>query len=159
MIRKAISADLPRLLLLYQNARAFMARTGNPNQWGKTTPTKEQLEGDIERGELYIAEEEELLGAFVFFTRPEPCYREIDGSWQNDTPYGTIHRVASSGIKRGFFDTVAAYAKQHADHLRIDTHDDNLFMQRAVTRNGFVFRGIIKLEDGRPRRAYEWCKE
>ena len=160
MIRHAQPEDLPVLLDLYANARAFMAKTGNPDQWGHTTPTREQLEGDIARGELYLIEEEGcLLGAFVFFTRPEPTYAHIDGAWRDATPYGTLHRVASSGVRPGFFDRVARFAKEQIPHLRIDTHEDNRVMQNAVVRNGFVWRGIIRLSNGDPRLAYEWSRD
>ncbi len=159
MIRKAAAEDMPALLSLYAAARVFMAQTGNPHQWGSTTPTEEQLRQDIARGELYMAEDETgLLGAFVFFTRPEPTYAVIDGVWHDNTPYGTLHRVASSGRRPRFFDLAADFAKAQIPHLRIDTHADNKVMQNAVARNGFVFCGTITLANGDPRMAFEWKK-
>lgn len=35
-IRKATEADLERQMAIYARAREFMARTGNPHQWGRT---------------------------------------------------------------------------------------------------------------------------
>lgn len=157
MIRKATAEDMPALLSLYAAARVFMAKTGNPHQWGSTTPTEEQLRQDIDRGELYVAEDEAgLLGAFVFFTRPEPIYVVIDGAWRSNSSYGTLHRVASSGRRPRFFDLVADFAKAQIPHLRIDTHADNRLMQHAVMRNGFVYCGTITLANGDPRMAFEW---
>ena len=43
-IRKAQREDLPRIEEIYAYARKFMAETGNPNQWGNTTPLTSQLE-------------------------------------------------------------------------------------------------------------------
>jgi RimJ/RimL family protein N-acetyltransferase len=40
-------------------------------------------------------------------------------------------------------------------NIRIDTHDDNLPMQRALEKNGFVPCGRIWCEDGTPRIAYQ----
>ena len=37
-IRKSTAADLPRLLEIYESARAFMVRSGNPNQWRNVWP-------------------------------------------------------------------------------------------------------------------------
>ena len=36
IIRKSETSDLPRMLEIYEYARAFMAEHGNPNQWGPT---------------------------------------------------------------------------------------------------------------------------
>ena len=37
-IRPARPRDLPALLELFEAAKAFMARTGNPNQWAPAIP-------------------------------------------------------------------------------------------------------------------------
>ena len=34
IIRKSKEEDFDRIMKLYEYAREFMARTGNPNQWG-----------------------------------------------------------------------------------------------------------------------------
>ena len=39
--------------------------------------------------------------------------------------------------------------------IRIDTHDDNLSMQRFLTKYGFTHCGTIYLENKETRRAYE----
>ena len=44
-------------------------------------------------------------------------------------------------------------------HLRIDTHEDNRIMQRAVEKLGFHRCGIIYVSDGSPRIAYERMAE
>ena len=51
-IRNASIEDLPRILNIYAYARDFMARNGNPNQWGKTNPPEAQLRLDIAREKL-----------------------------------------------------------------------------------------------------------
>ena len=56
MIRKALLEDLPILLEIYENARAYMAKSGNPNQWGKSNPPKETLVDDIHKNRLYVYE-------------------------------------------------------------------------------------------------------
>ena len=35
-IRKTTESDFDRIMEIYAYAREFMARTGNPNQWGPT---------------------------------------------------------------------------------------------------------------------------
>lgn len=39
--------------------------------------------------------------------------------------------------------------------IKADTHNDNLAMQKVLKKNGFQYCGIIYLEDGSKRMAYE----
>lgn len=156
-IRKARSEDLPRILEIYRYARQFMAENGNPNQWGQNHPPVSQLQQDIAIGDLYvITGEEGIHGVFYFFIGEDPTYGYIEGSWLSDAPYGTIHRIAGDG-SGGLLKTAVAFAKEKIDHIRIDTHEDNHIMQRAIAKQGFRRRGIIYIADGSPRIAYELC--
>lgn len=154
-VRRAVKADFLRILEIYAHARAFMARTGNPDQWGTNYPPEEMLRQDIEMGTLYVVEESDICGVFAYFTEPDPTYAYIEeGSWMDGSPYGTIHRVAADG-SGGVFPAVLRYALSRNSHVRIDTHRDNHVMQHVLEKNGFSRRGIIYLEDGDPRIAYE----
>ncbi len=154
-VRKAIISDLPRIQEIYAHAREFMEKTGNPHQWGKTHPPREQLERDIPNGSLYVVEDGQLHGVFAYFTEPDPTYAYIeDGTWISDSPYGTIHRVASDG-SGGVFSAVLEYAMSRNPHVRIDTYHDNKVMQHVLEKYGFRRCGIIYLENGDPRIAYE----
>lgn len=157
-IRRAVSDDLPRLLEIYGIAREFMIKTGNPNQWKTGGPNREQLEKDIALQQLYVMEDEVgLVHAFFMFSMAgDPCYDVIEnGAWKSEEPYGVIHRVAGDGQLRGVLARAVAFALQETGHLRIDTHRDNKVMQGAIAKNGFSYCGIIHLEDGSPRLAYE----
>ena len=156
-IRNAELTDLPRLEAIYAYARSFMARTGNPNQWGTNNPPTAQLREDIRRQELYVLEDETgIHGVFYFAMGEDPTYQTIyEGSWLSAEPYGTIHRVASDG-SGGVFASVLSFCKNQTDHIRIDTHHDNQVMQHVVEKHGFSRRGIIYISDGSPRIAYEY---
>lgn len=154
-VRRAKENDLNRIREIYAFARAFMAENGNPNQWGKNHPPVEQLQEDIREGNLFvITDEAGIHGVFYFFIGDDPTYGVINGAWHSDTPYGTIHRIAgdSSG---GILATAVTFAKQRIDHIRIDTHEDNKVMQRALPKQGFRRCGIIHIADGSPRIAYD----
>lgn len=154
-VRKAVWEDFERILEIYEIARNFMAETGNPTQWGTGYPPVDMLKSDIPAGNLYVVEEDILRGVFAYFTEPDPTYAFIeDGSWLDDGPYGTIHRVAGDG-SGGIFSAVLAFALERNPHIRIDTHADNKVMQHVLEKHGFSRRGIIYLEDGDPRIAYE----
>ncbi len=159
LVRKANHQDLERIEEIYSYARQFMADTGNPNQWGKTNPPKEQLVEDIQLGRLYvITEADNIHGVFYFYIGEDPTYQKIfHGAWHSGSPYGTIHRIAGDG-SRGILRTAAAFCEKQIGHLRIDTHADNQIMQRAVAKEGFQRCGIIYIADGSPRIAYDRIK-
>ena len=155
-VRKAQIRDLPRILEIYQSARAFMASSGNPNQWGSANPPRETLEEDIRLGDLYLLTEGEIIhGCFAYIPGPDPTYGVIyEGQWHSDRPYGVIHRVAGDG-SGGILRAAVSYAEGHSDCLRIDTHEDNKIMQRQILRMGFQRCGIIHLLNGQPRIAFD----
>ena len=153
-IRPAIQADLADILEIYAHARRFMAENGNPTQWGQHHPAQHVLEEDIALNRLYVVESGEgLCGVFMFEVGNDPTYTYIEGSWRSDTPYGVIHRIA--GVGGGVFAAALEYCSGVIGHLRIDTHADNKPMQHVVEKAGFSKRGIIYVEDGTPRIAYD----
>lgn len=155
LVRKAEVSDLLRIEEIYRHARQFMADHGNPNQWGTSHPPKDQLLKDIQLGDLYvITGEEDIHGVFYFSIGEDPTYASIDGDWRADTPYGTIHRIAGDG-SGGILKTAVEFGSSKINHLRIDTHEDNTVMQRAVVKQGFYRCGIIYISDGTPRIAYD----
>ena len=155
-IEPAKAEDLSRIGEIYAYARSFMAKTGNPNQWGSTHPPVAQLHIDVENGRLYaVKSEEKICGVFYFAVEDDPTYHEIfDGQWHCDNPYGVIHRIASDG-SGGILKAAVEFAAGHVDYLRIDTHEDNSVMQRALAKLGFQRCGIIYLANGDPRIAYD----
>ena len=155
-VRNAENSDLPRIEEIYAYARAFMVKTGNPNQWGITNPPHEWLVDDIAKRLLYvITDGESIHGVFYFYIGADPTYGTIeDGAWKYDAPYGTIHRIASDG-SGGILKTAVRFCAGLIDHIRIDTHHDNVVMQNAVAKLGFERSGIIRLANGDPRIAYE----
>lgn len=158
MIRLAEMKDMEHILTIFENARKYMREQNNPNQWNNGHPAKTLLEQDIEKRQLYVYEEDnEIHGVFMFLIGEDPTYAYIEGNWFSNETYGVIHRVASSGKMRGVMDKIVKYGYERINHLRIDTHEDNIPMQKALDRNGFKKCGIIYLENGDPRIAYEKC--
>lgn len=156
-IRLACHEDLKCILTIYQEARSFMRRTGNMHQWVGGYPSGELLESDIDRKQLYVVTEDDILhGVFAFIQGADPTYAYIEnGAWRSDGPYGTIHRIASDGLTHGVFTDVLRFCRERQPHVRIDTHADNLVMQHVVVKHGFHYCGVIYLENGDPRLAYE----
>lgn len=161
MITPATKQDLPAIEKIYTAARAYMRRSGNLLQWADGYPHRPLLESDIEKGQLFVVREEGAIhGVFAFILGDDPTYACIeDGQWPNDRPYGTIHRIASDGRVKGVFTRAFDFARSRADEIRVDTHRDNKTMQHVVQKHGFVRCGIIYLENGDPRIAYQYSKE
>ena len=156
MIRLAKPGDLPRLLEIYDAGRAFMRATGNMTQWEGGYPDEATLRDDIARGNLYAMEDDGgIYAVFALIGGEDPTYGVIDGAWHSDTPYCTIHRIAGDGSHRGVLAEAVRFAEARYDHLRVDTHADNLPMQRAIAKCGFAYAGVIYLANGDPRRAYD----
>ncbi|MBQ6453377.1 MAG: N-acetyltransferase [Coriobacteriales bacterium] len=154
--------ELPELMGIFDIARRFMWENGNPSQWPAGTPSVDAVEKDIADGVLYVIEGDDgrTHAIFKLIDYPDPTYSYIeDGAWLDDSPYATLHRVASDGTMRGVFAQAVAFAKQLGyTHLRVDTHADNIPMQRAIAKCGFTYTGVIYIEDGSPRKAYEWIE-
>lgn len=160
-IRKAEKKDLADILRIYDHARKFMAQNGNPDQWADKYPSGERIVRDIEEQISYVCtEDRQIRGVFVFFEGEDPTYQVIEnGSWRREQSYGVIHRVASDGTVRGVAEACFTYCKNQTGYLRIDTHKDNIPMQKVLEKNGFCQCGIIHTEDGSKRIAYDWMEE
>lgn len=157
MIRKAEWKDLEQILKIYAHARKFMEESGNPTQWGTAYPPQNLIQKDIEREQLYIiSENEQPHGVFMFAVGEDPAYRRIEnGAWLSEEEYGVIHRIAGDGEIHGLLQQAVRYCSQKICHLRMDTHRDNKVMQYTLEKNGFIRCGIVYMEDGAERIAYE----
>ena len=158
MFRGAVRSDLDRILKIYAHARQAMVDSGNPTQWGDSYPPQEMLEADIDSNRLFVyVVNGELEAVFAFILGADPTYKVIEnGAWLNDTlPYGTIHRLASAGKRKGVASAVIEWCLEHCESLRADTHADNKIMQHLLEKNGFTRCGIIHVADGSPRIAYQ----
>ena len=111
----------------------------------------------MERGIGYVVEENgSIVATFMFSLEGEPTYAKIyEGEWLNDAPYGVIHRIAVAEQGRGIIGFCIDECFKHCQNLRIDTHRDNIPMQKALLKRGFQYCGIIYLEDGDERLAYQ----
>ena len=179
VIRPATPADLLALRSVFEAAKAIMRADGNLEQWSAPGfPDDSLLLRDIDRGGGFVIESRwpvaaghdekdvmpgltghlaapRIVAYFALLPSPEPTYDVIDGAWLTDGPYGVIHRMASYPEVHGIFSTVIDYAATRYAHLRIDTHRDNRIMQHLIGKHGFTCCGIIWLQDGTERLAYE----
>ena len=159
-IRKANINEFYAIRDIYAQARAFMSENGNADQWKGGYPSDSLIKSDIERENLYVCMDgEDIAGVFYFAKENDPTYEKIyDGEWLNDEEYAVMHRVAVSKQGRGVSAFCFDYCYNALPNLKIDTHTDNIPMQKALAKNGFVRCGKIYLENGDERIAYQKSK-
>lgn len=156
-IRKAVVSDFNRIMEIYAIARKYMKNSGNPNQWKDHYPEKNIVNKDIEDKISYVLEDNgHIFACFVFTKGYEKSY---ELNFPSDKEYGIIHRVASDGSERKIVSRIINFVKKEISLLRIDTHEDNKTMQKAVEKLGFKRLGIIQLDDKSFRILYELKEE
>lgn len=158
LIRLTRPDELDGAMLLYDAGRAYMRANGNTDQWTNGFPPRELIAEDIKNGISYTVEDDggNAVGIFAFIEGPDPTYSVIyDGAWPDGDPYYVIHRIAVTEHRKGIASFVYEWALSHSETVRIDTHRDNIPMQNALEKNGFVYCGIIHLENGAERLAFQ----
>ena len=169
-IRVTIPADIPAVMQIIEEARSSIAALGI-NQWQNGTPNRAMITKDMAEGQgRVVLQDDEVIGTFAIIYGGEPTYAVIEnGAWQTpdcdetgDYCYIALHRVAvstahrGSGISTAIIEYAESFARLLGKHsLRIDTHEGNTVMRRMLEKHGFVPCGIIHLENGDPRVAYE----
>lgn len=165
-IRQATVSDLEALMALFDEARGTIATLGI-DQWQDGYPSREVVADDVAKACSYVVEiDGSVGGTFVLVDDGEVTYDNIyDGHWltgDDCRDYIAIHRVAVSVAKRGsgvstaILEHAAAYARRLGRaSLRIDTHEGNVVMRRMLEKHGFSYCGIIYLQSGASRVAYE----
>ena len=156
-VRKTRKEDLSQIAEIYKNAKKFMKENGNPTQWRGDYPNEFDAEQDIEKGIGYVCVDgEDVVGVFAFIEGVDPTYVHIyDGAWLDDKRYAAVHRIATLTQGKGVAKVCFDYCFQKCQNLKIDTHEDNLPMQKALIKNGFQYCGVIYLPNGEKRIAYQ----
>lgn len=164
IFRKTTHADIPAVLSIIQEAQQYL-KLQHINQWQNGYPNEDSFASDIQREYSYVMEDNGMiLGTLALIFDKEPTYTHIyEGNWKTtDTCYATLHRVAvadqwkGSGIAGKMLAKVEQICQLHSiSSIRMDTHRENLSMQRMMQKNGFAYCGVIYLEDGAERLAFE----
>ena len=159
-------SDIGEVMPIFEEARRTIAALGI-DQWQNGYPSEDVIIADIELGQSYVCEiDGKICGTFAMLENREPTYDKIyEGHWltgDDSRDYIAIHRVAISVSSRGsglsgkIIGFAADFAKEKGRvSLRIDTHRGNSVMRRMLEKNGFQYCGIIYLESGDERVAYE----
>lgn len=159
IFRKTELRDIPSVVSMYVGAAQQMKADGI-DQWQDGYPNEVSLREDINNGVSFVlCEGDSVIASAMVLVGHESTYDTIDGMWGNNHPYAVVHRyvVDTSVVGKGVAHAmqVAIEASLSVDTIRIDTHEANIRMQRFLEKEGFMKRGIIKLNDGKPRVAFD----
>ena len=162
-LRKTTEQDIPRVMVIIRAAQRYF-REANIYQWVNNYPNEEIIKDDISKGYSYVLlQEDKIVATAAVAFDGEPTYEKIyEGKWLSNDKYAVIHRIAvaeelkGQGVASQVLKKVEKLClERQVNSIKIDTHEENKSMQRLLEKNGFVYCGIIYLESGSKRVAFE----
>ncbi|HGC6878359.1 TPA: GNAT family N-acetyltransferase [Streptococcus agalactiae] len=164
-IRLAFPNEIDQIMLLIEEARAEIAKTGS-DQWQKEDgyPNRNDIIDDILNGYAWVGIEDGMLATYAaVIDGHEEVYDAIyERKWLHDNHrYLTFHRIAISnqfrgrGLAQTFLQGLIEGHK--GPDFRCDTHEKNVTMQHILNKLGYQYCGKVPL-DG-VRLAYQKIKE
>jgi len=161
--RIATISDINRIMDIIRQAQEYLRNKG-VDQWQDNYPNLNIIRDDIEKRKGYVLEKDGQVVATVAISfSDEKTYEKIyEGKWITENEYAVIHRIAVDNNfkgKRLSSEIIAQVEKMCLQSdiysIKVDTHKQNESMKKMLSNNGFQYYGIIFLEDGSERVAYE----
>lgn len=163
IFRKSTEKDVKDIINIINGAKEFL-KNNKVNQWQEGYPNEEVILEDIEKGYSYVLEDKGIiLGTMALSFDGESTYEKIyEGQWLSNGAYGVIHRIAVNreinikGIGTELIKKSEEICLEKGiRNIKIDTHEDNISMQKLLEKNNFKYCGVIYLEDNIKRIAFE----
>ena len=156
LIREAIYNDLEVIASLAKVVRSDMVSKGL-NQWVGDYPNIDNFRSDLDKGGLFVlVEADKIVGSCSILKENDIAYKEVVWNGKNAL---VIHRIliAPTYQGKGFGKEMVNFAYKKVlnegyDSLKIDTHPDNIKMQKMLKGLSFEFRGYLASIN---RLAYE----
>lgn len=161
--RKAIYTDIENIMEIITQAQDYLKSKGI-DQWQNNYPNMETIKNDICNKDGYIVlENENIVGYVVVSFNKEKSYEKVyGGQWISNNEYAVIHRLAVHKNYRGkdvstiIIESVEKLCLvKNIKSIKVDTHEYNKSMQKLLKKNSFIYCGVIFLEDGNKRIAFE----
>ncbi len=163
IIRKSLKEDVKDIMKIINRAKEFLKENG-VDQWQDGYPNNETIESDILNNDSYVVlKDNNIVATLAISFDGEKTYDVIyDGKWLSNGKYAVIHRIAIDNEYRGT--GVSSYILQkvyeicldnNIHSIKIDTHEENIPMQKLLKKSDFKYCGVIYLEDNSKRIAFE----
>ena len=161
--RRASLDDIEEIMPIIAQAQQFLAMCG-VDQWQDGFPNPEVIGEDISlRRSFVLLRDGKTIAYVCLATAEEEVYaKPLQGAFQLEGQYGTVHRTAiaeserGSGLSHLLFELCERECRTLGiKALRVDTHRDNARMRHIICREGFEERAVVLLGNGTERIAYE----
>lgn len=161
--RKSTKSDINDIMNIIKQAQAYFKELGI-NQWQNNYPNAEIISNDIYLSNSYVLlKNDNIVATAAISFDGEKTYNSIyEGQWISSNEYAVIHRIAVDNNYKGLGlsseiikNTEQLCLDKGVRSIRVDTHEKNLPMQIMLKKNKFQYCGIIYLEDGNKRIAFE----
>lgn len=161
-IRLIEANDILEVMDIINEAKQYFKASGS-TQWQFGYPNLDTIHNDLHKSQGYVLTDENgIIGYAALVLEDDPNYAVIDGKWLSDGHYGVIHRVCirnqykGKGYVHQFFTKLEELASlQGFASVRVDTHTLNTSMRKAIEKEGFTYCGIVIVDDGTERLAFE----
>lgn len=161
--RKALEEDINSIMKIINQAQDYFREQGI-NQWQNNYPNFETIKNDINNSNSYVLlKDNTVVGTAAVIFDGDNNYDVIyEGRWLSDDKYAAIHRIAVDSNFKGL--GLASIILKHVEKMcfdmgvhsiKVDTHEENVSMQKFLNKNGFQYCGIIYLADKSKRIAFE----
>ncbi|NMA67428.1 MAG: GNAT family N-acetyltransferase [Clostridiaceae bacterium] len=161
--RKAVEADIHRIMEIINQAKDYLKSNGI-DQWQDGYPNPEIIKSDIKNNYGYVlVYNKEIIATVAVSFDGEKTYEKIyNGKWITDDRYAVVHRLAvdnkykGQGLSSIILNNIEKLCLNNGVYsIKVDTHEENLSMQRLLKKNNFIYCGTIYLENRSKRLAYE----
>ena len=161
--RKSNEADVNSIMDIIKQAQDYLGEQGI-DQWQDNYPNSEIINNDINNKNSYVLlKDNTVVGTVaVVFDRDKSYEKIYEGKWLSDDEYAAIHRIAIGSESKGLglasviLENIEEICFSRGIHsIKVDTHEENLSMQKFLMKNGFQYCGIVYLDDKIKRIAFE----
>lgn len=161
--RKSSQSDVNSIMHIIAQAQSYFKNQGI-DQWQNNYPNAETIKNDIANNESYVLlKDNNIVATAAVSFAGESTYNSIyEGVWLSNKDFAVIHRIAVDNTCKGL--GLSSQIIKHVEQLclnngvnsiKIDTHQENIPMQNLLKKNNFKYCGVIYLEDGSKRIAFE----
>jgi len=162
-LRKSSKSDVENIMKIIHQAQDYFKKNGI-DQWQNNYPSEDTILHDINNKISYVLiKDDKIVGTAAISFDKESTYDIIyDGNWISNDKYAVIHRIAIDNEHKGL--GLASIILKNVEDMcinkniksiKIDTHEQNLSMQKLLKKSGFKYCGVIYLEDRSKRLAFE----